>query len=124
MVKEEDDETFFNLFKDNAENPEHQHEEEDDENEEGNCPSDLIHLDYEIVMNLIDESVPYSLEHYLGIENDDYIGGDDDMMGDEDDEEEEEEKPKKKAVKPKKKKSSDAGETKATGDVKPECKQQ
>ena len=114
VTKEEEEESFFNFFKSNSACKDH---EEEPEEEEDCCKDgELLHMDYEIGVTLMDEAIPYSLEHYLGIEQDDEIYDDED---DEDEEEDEISLPKKKGKAPRKKSGGDKG-----ADAKPECKQQ
>lgn len=79
----------------------------------------LTSEDIQVKINilLVDDLIPYSLEHYLDVKEkeggDDFDGEDFDDF----DDEEEEEKPKKKKAKKSKKSSENRG-----GEEKPECK--
>ena len=128
ITKEEQLRTFFEIFNDFVPD-----EEKEDDNEQGEEPRlDLFLL--EETLNEMSESVPYALEYYLGIVDDeeDLDGDDGEDDEDEDDEDEDDQRhPAKKKGKQASRKESGNANPK-TGDKadpkdagkKQECKQQ
>jgi nucleosome assembly protein 1-like 1 len=104
VIKVEPVESFFNFFKDytaseekeGAERKKSKNEEEDDEDIDDN---EFIEEEYELGVFIKDELIPYSLEYYLDLVDDEDLDDDfDDEEEDEEDEDDDEEdkKPKKK----------------------------
>lgn len=99
VTKTEECESFFNFFKDYtapdySKVPEKKKEDDDDEEIDEN---EYIDEEFELGNFFKDELIPYSLEYYLDLvdEEDDFEEGEDDE-DDEDDDEDKKEKPKKK----------------------------
>ena len=97
VTKEVQDESFFNFFKDSVA-PDAADEAKEPGTEEMEA-EERFHNDYDMGSFLKDESIPYSLEYYLGLKMEDLDGDEDGFedMGEEDgdpdmDDEEEEEK--------------------------------
>ena len=101
VTKLEEVPSFFNFFKDYTanENPSHSHphKKSDDGEEEEVDENEFIDEEYELGLFIKDELIPYSLEYYLDLveDEDDEEDEDDDDIDDEEDKEEEK-KPKKK----------------------------
>lgn len=99
IVKLEECESFFNFFKDyNAEDIKNKEIKEDQESEEEEDQNMYIEEEYDLGIFIKDELIPYSLEYYLDIVDEE---GDEEMEEDEDDlddgeDDDEEAKPKKK----------------------------
>ena len=97
-MKTEECESFFNFFKDytadDKKKEDVQEEAEDDEEDENM----YIDEEYDLGVFIKDELVPYSLEYYLDIvdEEDDEEIEEDENLEDDEDPEEEDTKPKKK----------------------------
>lgn len=103
VTKLEEVPSFFNFFKDYTaiENlsPQHQHHKksEDAEDEEEVDENAFIDEEYEVGLFIKDELIPYSLEYYLDlVEDEDSDEEEDDDDIEDDDDDEEEKKPKKK----------------------------
>lgn len=98
-------------------------------NEEEEETIDAVNTTSDVVHAIIDEVIPYSVEYFLGIREDDYGMDDEDFddEGDEDEDEDDEESGKKKKTKKPIRKGSGkdaAGGAGGAGEQKPECKQQ
>lgn len=99
VIKVAETESFFNFFKnyvDDEKKDETKPEDDEDEEEDHNV---YIEEEYDLGIFIKDELIPYSLEYYLDIvdeEDDEEMEDDEDLDDDEDDDEEE--KPKKKAL--------------------------
>lgn len=100
IVKLEECESFFNFFKDyNAEDLKNKEIKEDAESEEEEDTNMYIEEEYDLGIFIKDELIPYSLEYYLDIvdeEGDEEMEEDEDDMDDGEDDGEDEPKPKKK----------------------------
>lgn len=101
IVKLEECESFFNFFKDySAEEQQKKLEnKEENESEEEEDTNIYIEEEYDLGIFIKDELIPYSLEYYLDIvdeEGDEEMEEDEDDMDDGEDDGEEEQKPKKK----------------------------
>jgi len=121
VTKQEDCDSFFNIFK-TLDGKECDHKHEEDE-EEGGCGEDALYENVETAYSIFEEVIPYSLEYFLGVRKD--FGGEEDDEGfddeeDDDDEEEDLPKPKKGGKAP----AKAGGAGGAKGDPKQECKQQ
>eukprot|EP01017_Pseudomicrothorax_dubius_P043348 TRINITY_DN71_c0_g2_i1.p1 TRINITY_DN71_c0_g2~~TRINITY_DN71_c0_g2_i1.p1 ORF type:complete len:332 (+),score=164.05 TRINITY_DN71_c0_g2_i1:169-1164(+) len=119
VTKEVDDDTFFLFFNDSK--PAEGEDEDDDE--EAELPQGhRFEIDNDIAELIKEDLVPYSLDYFLGLVEDE--GFDDEGMEDideEDDEEDEAPKPRKKS---KGQQGGGKGAGGAGGEQKPECKQQ
>jgi nucleosome assembly protein 1-like 1 len=122
ITKEEDCESFFNIFRNAVAN------EEDEES------LDKVNIANDVGRTIIEEIVPYSLEFFLGIREADYPEDDLEGIPEEDEDEDDDEPPmpkknnKKKAVPPKTTSPPPPAGQNPTGNPadaqKPECKQQ
>jgi nucleosome assembly protein 1-like 1 len=89
--------SFFSSFKHFEKKEGDKKDEKDDDDEDDEGEELNIEDEYDLGLQFKEEIVPYAIEYYLGIANDeDDLGGEE---GEEDEEEEEEEKPKNKGGK-------------------------
>ena len=96
IVKLEEIPSFFNFFKDYTapENPNsHTHHKKSEDDEEEVDENEFIEDEYEIGAFIKDELIPYSLEYYL-----DLVDEEDDMEDEEDDDDEDDDQEEKKPL--------------------------
>jgi len=117
VTKEESVPSFFDFFK-SIVAPDEDKELDEDEEQLQNDILDQMDIAY----SLVEETIPFNLEYFLGVRKD-YMGGfgDEDYEDDDDDEDDDEEDEAPKGKKGGKPKGGDAG---AAGGQKQECKQQ
>lgn len=99
IIKVEECESFFNFFKNyNAEDKGKETKKENNDDEDEEVDHNLyIEEEYDLGVFIKDELIPYSLEYYLDIvEDEEEDEGDEDEENDGGDEDDEDEKPKKK----------------------------
>jgi nucleosome assembly protein 1-like 1 len=98
VQKKEKVPSFFSSFKNFVKKDDKAKDEEKDDDEDDEEPDELtIEDEYDQALQFKEEIIPYAIEYYLGIADDeDDLGGEED---EEDEEEEEEEKPKPKGGK-------------------------
>ena len=98
VQKKEKVPSFFSSFKNFVKKDDKAKDEEKDDEEDDEEPDELtIEDEYDQALQFKEEIIPYAIEYYLGIADDeDDLGGEED---EEDEEEEEEEKPKPKGGK-------------------------
>jgi nucleosome assembly protein 1-like 1 len=67
VTKQVDDESFFNLFKDCKREDLENEDEEDTE-----LLQERLEIDFDIISSLVEEVIPYSLEYYLDLNQDNF----------------------------------------------------
>jgi len=122
VTKEEDCDSFFNLFKD-CEQCDHEHEHDDEEEDHAH---DQIFDHTEWAYSIFEELLPYNLEYFLGVRKEFGEEDDEDDFEDEGDDDDEDDDDDAGAKKKGKAKPAAGKASKPAGgeDAKKECKQQ
>ena len=101
VTKRETVPSFFGTFKNMTKKEDDKNKKDDDDEEEEEDEEMTIEEHYDMGLQFKEEIIPYAIEYYLGIVDDDSLGEDEEEEIEE--EEEEEEKPKKKKDRKKRK---------------------
>ena len=102
VTKRETVPSFFGTFKNMVKKEDDKNKKDDEDEEEEEDEEMTIDEHYDMGLQFKEEIIPYAIEYYLGIVDDESLGEDEDEEIEEE-EEEEEEKPKKKKDRKKRK---------------------